>query len=295
MKQQLWITVILLLFLFSCQNQEKKMIQSGVIDVESGLDNLTRLKVSDFGQTVRYIPLETPDNGLVGRYPVIKVLKNHIVIEAQQKCLLFDKKDGSFIAEIGHYGQDPESFTSHFSWTDEKEEFLYFLRQPNQLMKYDMQGKFCGKIEFTPSCLASYYLITDSEIIGYFGEAGISPTKPFALGIFDRDGSLKDSIQPLFSRKQVVPDEIANINVIRSGFNIFGNWAGSGSIITINFKNDTRQFIVPNATTLWKNNENIRFKEDFVDTVYTVSGNKLSNSPARLQRRRVLSFRSCFL
>jgi len=97
------------------------MIQSGVIDVESGLDNLTRLKVSDFGQTVRYIPLETPDNGLVGRDPVITVLRSHIVIESQRSCLLFDKKDGSFIAEIGQYGQGPQEFTDVFSWTDEKE------------------------------------------------------------------------------------------------------------------------------------------------------------------------------
>ena len=54
---------------------------------EHGLQNLTRLKVSDFGQTIRYIPLDTPDEGLVGRNPVIKVLKNHIVIESAGKNL----------------------------------------------------------------------------------------------------------------------------------------------------------------------------------------------------------------
>jgi hypothetical protein len=238
-----------------------------VIDIENGLNNLTHLKVSDFGRTVRYIPLETTDDGLVGRDPVIKVLKNHIVVEAQRKCLLFDKKDGKFIAEIGHFGQDPEAYTDHFSWTDEKEEFLYFTRRPNQLMKYDMQGKFSGKIEF-PSHpgLASFYLLSDSEIFGYFSLA-------FSLYIFDRDGNLKDSIPPSFLRSQIETDEISSINVLRSDMG-FGNWTRSG-IILIDYKNDTRQFVVPNTETIWKNNEIIRFKEDFVDTIYTVSNNKL--------------------
>jgi hypothetical protein len=273
MKQTLLFTVIVLLsFLFSCKNQKNEIIQSGVIDVESSLDNLSRLKVSDFGKTVRYISLETTDEGLVGGNPLIKVLKNHIVVEAQQKCLVFDKKDGHFIAKIGHFGQDPEAYTDYFSWTDEKEEFLYFSRRPNQLMKYNMQGKFCGKIEFaSPPGMASYYLWTDSEIFGCFGES-LSNAMPFILGVFDRDGNLKDTIPSLFSRTQVVIDEIVNINVVRSY--LYGNWSGSGVII-INYKNDTRQYTVPNARTLWKYNENIRFKEAFVDTVYMVSGNNL--------------------
>lgn len=283
MKQKLYFAgIILLSLLFSCQNQGRDNIQSsGVIDVESGIDHHTRLRVSDFGKSIRFIPLETSDNGLVGRNPVIKVLRNHIVIEAQESCLLFDKKDGSFIAKIGHFGQDPEAFTSNYSWTDEKEEFLYFSRRPNQLMKYDMQGKYSGKMEFDTSIgLANCYLLMDSVIIGYFGEgsqmmgnsSGGSQTKPFVLGIFDQTGHLKDSIPPLFSRTQIDPAEILNISVVRS--NTYGNWAGAG-IIMINYKDDTRQFMVPNVASLWKNNENSYFKEDFVDTVYTVSGNKL--------------------
>ena len=282
MKQKVWFGIIFL-FLFSCNNQKNSVIDLDVIDIEYGLENLTRLKVSDFGQTIRYIPLETHDDGLVGNNPVIKVLKNYIVVEAQRKCLLFDKKDGSFIAEIGHYGQDPEAYTDHFSWTDEKEEFLYFARQPNQLMKYDMQGKFCGKVEFaSPPGLASYFLVTDSEIIGFYGVttqfyvSTTPPTNQFALRIFERDGSVKDSIPPFYQKTQIVADEIAGMTVIRNR-NLFGNKAGLGLII-IDYKNDTREFNFPYSPSIWKHNENIRYKEDFVDTVYTVSGAHLTPS-----------------
>jgi len=269
-------SMIMLSFLISCTNQGKKMIQSNVIDIENGLNNLTHFKVSDFGQSIRYIPLETSDDVLVGGNPVLKVLKNYIVIESQRQCLLFDKKNGCFVAEIGRYGQGPEEFSDNFSWTDEKEEFLYFIRRPNQLIKYDMQGKFSGNIAFTsPPGLTSYYLLTDSEIIGYFGE-GLSQMQPFVLGVFDRDGSLKDSIPPLFPRIPLANDEVIGMNVFR-GHNTYGKWAYTGVII-IDYKNDTRKYFAQSAARIWKSNENIFFKEDFVDTLYTISDNKLISS-----------------
>ena len=271
MKHKIVFAVVVLSFLFSCSNQKNSNTDSNVIDIEQGLHNPTRLKVSDFGQTIRYIPLDTPDEGLVGRNPVIKVLRNYIVIEAQQSCLLFDKKDGSFIAEIGRIGQGPEEYTEVFSWTDEKEDFLYFKRAPNTLLKYDMKGNFSGKITFSPSGFASYYMLMDEEIIGYFNE--MNTTRQYALGFFDHEGILKDTI-PSFSPHSIIPDQIANISVYRNT-NLYGILGLAGGIIIINYKNDTRQIITPNAARLWRNNEIIRFKEEFVDTIYTVSGSQL--------------------
>ena len=279
--KKLLFTGIIVSFLLSCTNRESETAQHAVIDIENGLQDLTRLKVSDFGKTIRYIPLETPDDGLVGDAPVIKVLKDYIVIEAQRSCLLFNKKDGSFISAIGHFGQDPEAYNSIFSWTDEKEEFLYFVRGANQLVKYDMKGNFGGKVEFpSPPGLASYYLLTDSEIIGYFN--GLTQTnrltfdgqtKQFVLGIFNTDGTLKDTIPALLPEKQIIADEIASVGVWRD-INTYGNWAKSG-IILIDYKNDNKEFNAPYAARLWKSGENIRFKEDFIDTIYTLSNRQL--------------------
>ena len=273
MKRKICFTCAILLFLFSCIHQKNSVINSGVIDIEGGLQNLTRLKVSDFGQTIRFIPLETPDEGLVGRNPVIKVLKNHIVIESQRSCLLFDKADGRFIAEIGHFGQGPEEFTDVFSWTDEKEEFLYFKRAPNTLLKFDLKGNFCDRVTFSSSTeLASYYMWTDSQIIGHFG--GLNATVPYTLGFYDKEGILIDTIPSFPQNLPVEVDQIANISIIRD-YNLYGIYGNEGVII-INFKNDTRQINSPNAARLWRNNENIHFKADFVDTIYTVSDLKLT-------------------
>jgi len=277
MKLKIIFAGIVLLALFSCKDKETGTLDSNVIDVEHALQNLTSLKVSDFGKTIRYIPLETTDDGLVGMAPIVKVLKNYIVIEHSSEsgsCLLFNKEDGRFIAEIGHYGQDLEAFSSHFSWTDEKEEFLYFGRHPDQLMKFDMKGNFCGKTKFSSPILSgSYYLITDSEIIVYDGR--MVQTSPHVLRFFNREGLLKDSIPSFFPQTQVIPNEIAAIAVLRGETSTsYGNWARAGAMFIEN-KNGTRQVNAIGATRMWKYDEKIRFKEDYVDTIYTVADNAL--------------------
>jgi hypothetical protein len=247
-------------------------MHSNTIDIEAGLQNTTKFNISDFGKSIRYIPLETTDESLIGNKPVFKVLKNHIVVEVNNRCLLFDKKDGRFISAIGHIGQDPEAYSSVSCWTDEKEEFLYFIRQPNQLIKYDMKGTFCGKTEFPSSPgLASYYLLTDLEIIGHY--TGINNSGNLVLGFFDKEGVLLDTVPLLTSEIENSFDNIESISVTKGDFT-YGNWGKTGVII-IDYKNDKKQIITANAATLWKNKKEIRFKESFVDTIYTIVNHKL--------------------
>lgn len=290
MKQLAIITTILFSFSF-CMNGQNKTTDLPVIDIEQGLKNLSRLKISDLGKTIRYIPLETPDEGLVGKNPIVKVYKNHIIVESKASpekagtCLLFSKKDGRFITKTGHAGQDAEAYTDSFSWMDDKEEYLYFERKPNQLMKYDMKGNFCGKVEFSSPGLASYYLITDSEIIGYFDAFNISnlSSDQYVLGIFDKEGGLKSTIPSFFPYTTPLTKDLYQTNLItgRILYPIYGSWVRAGA-----FRFDytpariIRQINPLHAARIWKSNENIRFKQDFVDTIYTVSNSKLIPSIA---------------
>ena len=287
MKRKFIITTILLSFLFSGSSQESKTANFAIIDVERGLKNLSRLKISDLGKTIRYIPLETTDDGLIGRNIVVKVLKNYIVVEHRPTprldpgvCLLFSKEDGRFITKIGHKGQDPMAYSDCFSWTDEKEEFLYFQRMPDQLIKYDMKGNYCGKIEFSLSGLPSYYLITDSEIIGYYDDERRlgQGSEQYSLGIFGKNGILKDKVPSFFQAVYPGTDDIYQTDLLNGAtfYRYYGSWIRNGVIrFTYTPAIHVRQINALNAQTIWKSNENIRFKQDFVDTVYTVSGSKL--------------------
>ena len=275
MKSRLILTCAFISLLISCTNQIKDNNFSTVIDVEAGLQNLTTLNVSDFGKTIRYVPLETTDDCLVGNAPLVKVLKNYIVVEVNNRCLLFDKKDGSFISEIGHMGQDPEAFSSSYSWADEKEEFLYFTSRPDKLIKYDMKGNFAGKIEIPqPPGLAACYLLTNSEIIGYYN--GINSSEKYSLTFLDKEGILKDSIQPVLTKLEETISDVLNISVTK-GRTVYGNWTKTGAIV-IDYKNDKKQIIAADAVTLWNHNGTIRFKENFIDTIYTITERELTPS-----------------
>jgi hypothetical protein len=135
-----------------------------------------------------------------------------------------------------------------------------------------MQGNFSGKVDFsTPPGMADYYVFTDSKIIGYFNDLG--PLNQLTLGFFDKNGILNDSVPSLFPKLPPDAGDIEKIEILK-GNSSYGNWAKAG-VIMFYYKNDNRQFIPPNTIRLWNSNGNIRFKEDFVDTLYTVSGNHL--------------------
>lgn len=238
---------------------------------------MTALRTSDFGTAMRYIPLETTDDCLIGQYPTLKVLRNYIVVEADNRCLLFDKNDGRFISEIGHAGQDPEAYGSAFSWTDGREAFLYFGRPPDKLVKYDMKGNFCGSVTLTsPSGPASFFLVTDSVIVGYHSELNRGN---IALSFFDTEGILQDSLPSLLEKNGIPVNDIARVTVLRKGDAVYGNWSMSGTVI-IESKDGKKQMIAPGAATLWQYNDAVRFKEFFTDTVYTVARGKLIPSVA---------------
>ena len=177
------------------------------------------------------------------------------------------------------------AYTDCFSWTDEKEEFLYFQRMPDQLVKYDMKGNYCGKIELSSSGLPSSYLITDSQIIGFFDDERRlgQGSEQYALGIFEKNGILKDKVPSFFQSVNPHTDDLYQTDLLNGAtfYRYYGSWIRNGVIkFTYTPAIHVRQIWALNAQTIWKSNDNIRFKQDFVDTVYTVSGSKLIPSYA---------------
>ena len=258
----------------SCADKKQAGTSTNVIDIESSMQNITKLKVSDFGKTIRYIPLETTDDCLIGDKPIIKVLKNFIVIESNNNCFLFDKKDGSFISSIGHRGQDPEAYSSNFSYTDEKEEFLYFEQQPDKMIKYDMTGKFSGKITFPiqSSYMSRNYLFTDKEIIAYHFE--IVNSNNYTLSFHDKTGVLKDTSILLLPKLDETINNIISISVIKS-IDTYGCWSETGLLI-IDYRDEKRQLSAVNPVMLWNHDGNIRFRENYIDTIYNINEGKLT-------------------
>lgn len=275
----LFCSVFALLILASCDGKHQRA-EVEIIDVVDGVDHPTELKVSDLGKTIRYIPLETTDSCLVGNNPEVKVMNDKLLVYTRLQCLLFDRETGKFICSIGHVGNDPEAYSTTAPYLNLQEQMLYFNRHPSQLVKYDLTGKYRGTITI-PSLTSSQeegakvnrpslngYLFSDSVITGHctngFGEKCYS-----SLISFTESGVLLDTLPALLPDWGMgQPDDIASI-AVRKDFGLMGG------LIYVRYKDGKQNISAPGSDAIWQNGDEIRLKELFTDTIYTVKGGKL--------------------
>ena len=82
-----------------------------------------QLKLSDFFQSIEYVPLETTDKSLIGGGKRLKgfTVSSKVIIDDMK---LFDRKDGHFIGNVMNQGQGPQEYLFMFSIAvdDEREE-----------------------------------------------------------------------------------------------------------------------------------------------------------------------------
>lgn len=239
------------------------------------LTNITEFedfKLSDFGKSVAYIPLETNDTCLIANNPQIQLLEDKIVVTTEKQCFLFDKHTGKFLCSVGHIGEDPQGYSSTDCWTDDAG-FLYFRREPDKLMKFNQEGELVGRIQLPHmSATPKYYAFSDSTIIGHYNNyMGIQPN---SLMFFDYSGNKKDSIPGLGgSPSSFSMDDVAGFSILKSK-GIFGNITRKGVIIT-RYKDQTAILQAPSDPVLWSSEGEVRFRESFMDTIYTVKDCKV--------------------
>ncbi len=122
----------------SCSSPSAKIESLETISVGTAYANLTKLKASDYFQTVRYVPLETNDSVLVGDNPKLCVYKDLLIVSSpQEQCYVFSKGEGRFLHPIGHIGNDPEGCSDLVGWLNAASGYLYFNRGNKDFSIYD--------------------------------------------------------------------------------------------------------------------------------------------------------------
>ena len=91
----IWIVVLLT----SCITNQENARDTLFVNLTDATDSQS-LKLSDFGNTVRYVPLETNEVCLIGDNPHIALLEDKIVISTTDQCFLFHKQTGKYICSI---------------------------------------------------------------------------------------------------------------------------------------------------------------------------------------------------
>lgn len=117
----IWIVVLLT----SCITNQENVRDTLFVNLTDATDSQS-LKLSDFGNTVRYVPLETNEVCLIGNNPHIALLEDKIVIATKDQCFLFHKQTGKYICSIGHIGDDPSGYSSTNYWIDDAGLFTSF-------------------------------------------------------------------------------------------------------------------------------------------------------------------------
>lgn len=261
-------------FLFAaCTTTQDHNRETMIVDLTTA-NNLQEFKLSDFGNAVQYVPLETNESCLIGDNPQISLLEDKIVVTTKNQCLLFHKQTGKYIGSIGHIGDDPNGYSATNFWIDDNDIF-YFFRAPDQLIKYNQKGVMTGKIKIpstptAPDC----YAFTDSTIIAHCN--GILGRKADnSLLFLNSSGEKQDSIPCLLESTPVIPSEdIAGISIFKKGAEHYGNMGRNGAMIIRN-KEQSEMVLPINLPSLWKSENEIRYRENFIDTVYTLRNNEL--------------------
>jgi len=198
------------------------------IDVAGAMVKPAELKLSELGSDVRYVLLETTDSCLIGGNPNILLLDKQIAVVSGKNCFLFDKETGKFLTKVGHVGEDPEAYSGPAPTYNDVDGLLYFMRRPATLQKYDMQGKYRGKLTIpTPPASPGDFCFTDSLVIGHYNNLAMGYNARSLL-FFNEAGEQVDTVPSLFP---VLPEkgvqDIASISVIKQG---------NAGIVLSNFK-----------------------------------------------------------
>lgn len=192
---------LLLLFVFyACNNKSKsnsKIQFQGdleTIKIESpGQDSIVHL--SNFVKSVKVVPLEFTENGVIGEVQKMKIYKDRIYIQDKyhSSLLVFDIQ-GKFLYTIGTLGKGKDEYLDLTSFDVNEKGVLIYNYNPSEIYFYDYDGNYLRKdkkIEFQGENFAVqddyYYLYRSSPKTGskyelnvysfdYKGQVGYFPS-----------------------------------------------------------------------------------------------------------------------
>jgi len=177
MKIKVWyIQLIVSLLVASCSPQKE---QHQIIDIKDAINKRAKIALSDLtNKKLEYVILETANNCMIGENPRFYANTQFIIVVSFRQVLLFDRKSGKFINEIGHYGRDIDGYSSTlFNYPfNEEMNTCYMKGWSNVLLEYDLNGRLIKKIRVPPRAYSVAHLGQSSfaaYIKNYSGEESI--------------------------------------------------------------------------------------------------------------------------
>lgn len=278
-----------LLFVFICCllvscNESGSFSQKGHIDVASALSNPGKLEVSDYFSGIRYVPLETTEESLVGEGATVRLVGDKIVVTtAQKQCLLFDKGTGRFLTSVGHIGNDPEGYRAVAYLADELNRELCFQGWQNNWVCYDLEGRYRRSMPLSISTRKAVNVLSSTYVDGESYVSYISdffPVDQDSLYFFTADRQVHAMAVTEEDHQEFNVNDIASISVLNStSGREYGGPAGLEGVLLLDYKEPNKgSATFMGAIKLWHVGEELFYKGTYNDTVYAVKDFALTPS-----------------
>ncbi len=244
-KEPLIILATFLVLFNSCNKKSEKSIP--VLDLESAVSTPSEIKCSDFIESFEYIPLETSENCLVGTSPTVQIVGENIVVQTINDCLIFDRNEGRFKYRIARQGRGPGEYQRTMRLVDPVNETVFFRRSGGDILEYSLQNELVNEFQIptydgsleTPS-LPTDFIVYKNWLLCYFTNL-IGDEKKLIMAINKNTG------KPDF----IIPNKHV-------------------------FERKPLSIISTNELSFYTFNNQLFFKEDYNDTVFSLQDSVLA-------------------
>jgi hypothetical protein len=186
------------------------------VNVETGLNNMEVVNLSEFTDNIVYVPLQTVSDIPFGYIHSIDFSENFILVSDMSSCLLYDSS-GHYITKIGSKGRGPGEYPYITNISFDSKNKIW-LSDTENLYEYNDDGSFIKKNVNGVLVNATYYLpnwipVYDSLFLG--NVPNYSGKSEYKALITNGRGSVNYSYKNyiIFNRKKEMTglDDHANI------------------------------------------------------------------------------------
>ena len=134
-----------ILLLFSCSGGTNSGGKS-VIDIESTVGKGAVYNASEFIKSIKYVPLETTPNSMVGNIIDIIVNNNKIYVRDDENVIKIFDLNGRYLHTFDRQGRGPEEYTSFIDFEMTPDGHIYIASMNEGIVEYGPDLKFIRKI-----------------------------------------------------------------------------------------------------------------------------------------------------
>lgn len=252
----------------SGKNQTDYDAVPNVIDVEEAFHNRKNITLTDLGEQVRYIPLETTDSSVVAvsSLTAMAVTDKFILIGASSVPItVFDKENGRYVGQVGQIGNGPEEYPHGTNFmADPITQTIYVRISPTKYQSYDAKGKFLKTVSWEESArgtIVAPYFMGDK----FFTYVNLPSehTTVFSYSYDGAGGEKSDSLPVKGDNK--FPGGKPKLVLPLVGAEVLG-----GKTYLMQFENNKWTYGHQNNNAYWHLHGELRMKDTFNDTIFAM-------------------------